>query len=91
MSSWNESDLMGMFRSSGFSVQSHKLTGMENRFVTTEGLDRWLDKSYVPAWRQLGTVVDRDGIGSHLAATCANRFVAWRQVVMVISCTPAVD
>ena len=91
MSSWNDSDLMGMVRSSGFSAQSHKLTGMENRFITTEGLDRWLDQSYVPAWRQLGTVVDRDGLGAHLAATCANRFVAWRQVVMVLSCTPADD
>ena len=84
LASWNETDLMQAFTTAGMKVRMETITGLEQRTVTGDDLNRWLLKSYIPAWEKTGITYNPDKIQLGLEKTLGNRIFNWRQVVSVV-------
>ncbi len=84
LATWDEQDVRKVFEETGFSIQVEAIKGAEQRLMSAKDIRRWIEKSYVPAWRDVNIECDPQAVQQELIRTLENRTVAWKHVVLVI-------
>lgn len=85
ISSWGFDDLVALLVSGGLAVDAERFVGREKRFITEQDVQRWIEKSYMPAWDQSGTEVDAQRVLRQVMSAVGERMVDWHQTVAIIS------
>ena len=84
VSSWMFEDLVAMLEGSGFTVDAQRHVGTENRRIIESDIRRWIEKSYLPVWKDLGMEVDGEKIIGHMVRAFADKTVAWEQTIALV-------
>jgi hypothetical protein len=87
MARWSVDDLLALFTAEKITVTSHLVKAEEHRHISKQGLDRWIERSYTPAWKKLQLEVDADYMSTHLQRICERNAVPWQVTVAIIVCS----
>ncbi len=87
MARWSVDDLLALFTAEKITVTSHLVKAEEHRHISKQGLDRWIERSYTPAWKKLQLEVDVDYMSAHLQRICERNAVPWQVTVVIIVCS----
>lgn len=87
MARWSVPDLLAKFDTERCTVTSKLVEGVEHRHISTQGVRRWLERSYAPLWKKSGTEVDVEAVVETLGRQCERQAIAWKLVVATIVCT----
>lgn len=81
---WSESDLRTAFEEAGFIVEAQAEDDAELRVITEQDIERWIAKSYAPALRRSGEVVETDRLVEELAPLLADRTLRWKHRIVIV-------
>ena len=56
----------------------------EERWISIEDLRRWIEKSYKPAWDEVGITVDEKELISSLRTVLAEKTIRWRHCIAIL-------
>jgi len=84
LTSWEAPDMAKAFSEAGFDTRIEKQEAGERRVITPIDIERWMAKSYFPAWERLGIPYQGSAVQEELNTLLGNKTVQWKHLVLMV-------
>ncbi|MDD3996844.1 MAG: AAA family ATPase [Sphaerochaetaceae bacterium] len=81
---WSPQELVETCSRHGFQSTVKTFDMAEERWISTEDLRRWIEKSYKPAWDEALITVDEKELISSLRTVLAEKTIRWRHCIAIL-------
>ena len=78
LSNWKSEDLPLFFAKKGFTARVEQQDLFENRFITKNDITRWLEGTYLSAWKSLCIDVDLNNVKEELISVLGGKSLRWK-------------
>lgn len=87
LTNWVDEDLIALLKEVGFVVKAHHQELIEQRVMSETDLERYLEHSYLPAFKSAAVTVDNTDLARRLTGVLCNKTLRWRSHILFIELT----